>query len=243
MAMRSSDFPELLDTPLRKIFFLSLENSRPEYQRWINIVETKRAFEDDLRMAEFGSLPQHTEGSTPLFEDAIEGTTKRYSPLEYVGGYILTEVLREDELQAYNILNNSTTATTTRLQGFDGLALLSTAHTNLGNPDTQANKPATDVTLSQLAVENAVNTMTAWTGEKGFPVFHTPSLAIVDTSDQFIAAKIFKNAMRYDTANHEENWVKQGPDMNGISEFIASRYFHATHQWFLLSEKRKHDLN
>ena len=35
MAMRSSDFPELLDTPLRKIFFLSLENSRPEYQRWI----------------------------------------------------------------------------------------------------------------------------------------------------------------------------------------------------------------
>jgi len=73
MAMRSSDFPELLDTPLRKIFFLSLENSRPEYQRWINIVETKRAFEDDLRMAEFGSIPQHTEGSTPLFEDAIEG--------------------------------------------------------------------------------------------------------------------------------------------------------------------------
>jgi|SRR3989337_226364 len=264
MAMRSSDFPELLDTPLRKIFFLSLENSRPEYQRWINIVETKRAFEDDLRMAEFGSIPQHTEGSTPLFEDAIEGTTKRYAPLEYVGGYIITQVLREDELhgimgrmteglresqrnlfevQAYNILNNSTTATTTRLQGFDGLALLSTAHPNLGNPDTQANKPTTDVTLSQLAVENAVNTMTAWTNEKGFPVFHTPSLAIVDTSDQFIAAKIFKNAMRYDTANHEENWVKQGPDMNGISEFIASRYFTATNQWFLLSEKRKHDLN
>src|SRR3990172_1542306 len=194
MAMRSSDFPELLDTPLRKIFFLSLENSRPEYQRWINIVETKRAFEDDLRMAEFGSIPQHTEGST-----------KRYAPLEYVGGYIITQVLREDELhgimgrmteglresqrnlfevQAYNILNNSTTATTTRLQGFDGLALLSAVHPNLGNPDTQANKPTTDVTLSQLAVENAVNTMTAWTNEKGFPVFHTPSLAIVDTSDQ-----------------------------------------------------------
>jgi hypothetical protein len=65
----------------------------------------------------------------------------------------------------------------------------------------------------------------------------------VDTSDQFLAARLFKNAMRYNTADHDENWVKQGPDNNGISTFIASRYFTATNQWFLLSEKRKHDLN
>src|SRR3972149_7060653 len=130
MAMRSSDFPELLDTPLRKIFFLSLENSRPEYQRWINIVETKRPFEDDLRMAEFGSIPQGLPAcQRNLFE-----------------------------VQAYNILNNSTSAATTRLQGFDGLALLSTAHPNLGNPDTQANKPTSDALRILLAAASVFHT-------------------------------------------------------------------------------------
>jgi hypothetical protein len=261
--MRTSDFPELLDTPLRKIFFLSLQDTPPEYVRWINIVETKRNFEDDLRMAEFGNVPQMAEGSAVLFEDAIEGSTKRYTPLEWTLGYTITQTMREDEqhgimgkmtealresfrnlfeVQAYLLLNNSTTASG-RYAGFDSLALLNTAHPNLGDASTQSNKPSTDATLSQTTVEAAVRAFHGWTGEKGFPAFFAPSLAIVDSSDQFLAARLFKNAMRYNTADHDENWVKQGPDSNGISTYIASRYFTATNQWFMLSEKRKHDLN
>ena len=183
--MRTADFPELLDTPLRKIFFLAFKDTPAEYSQWINTVETRRAYEDDLRMAEFGSVPQHTEGSSIIFEDALEGTTKRYTPIEFVMGYQITQTMLEDELhgimvkmtralrksfrnlyevQAANILNNSTTATPSRYAGFDSLALLSTAHTNLGNASTQANKPTTDATLSQTVIENAVIAMHAWTG-------------------------------------------------------------------------------
>lgn len=263
--MRSTDHPELLDTPLRKIWFRAVQNTPAEYVRWVNIVETRRSFEDDLRMAEFGAVPKHVEGDTPLFEDALEGTKKRYTADEYAMGYVITQRMREDdqhgimvrmteglresfrnlfEVQAYRILNNSTSTTTTREQGFDTLALLSTAHTMLKpGQANQANTPATQVTLSQSALEAAQQAMHGWLGETGFPAFYTPKIALVDGSDQHLAAKLMRNAMRYDSANDEENWTRKGPDSNGIGTYIPSRYFTSTNQWFILSEKRKHDLN
>lgn len=263
MVMRTSDFPELLDTPLRKVWFDYLKNTPAEYPRWINVVETSLPFEDDLRMAEFGGVSQHTEGDTPTFEDAGYGTTKRYEPLEYSHGYVITQRMREDdqhgimvrmteslrksfrnlfEVQAARILNNSNSTSTAREKGFDTLALLSASHTMLGiGISNQANTPAVAATLGQTSIENAVKAAHDWYGEKGLPAMFGLDLAIVDNGDQFLAAKLFKNAKRYDTANNEENWIKQGPDANGISEFIPSRYFTATNQWFMLG--KPHDLN
>lgn len=265
MAMRASDFPELQDTPLRKIWFLAVDETPAEYRSWVNIFQSRRAFEDDLRMAEFGPVPEHTEGNVPLFEDALEENTRRYTPKEFVLGYSMTQTMREDELhgiavqmtrglrrsvrhgfetEAYKILNNSTTASEARDKGFDASALLSTAHTNAAaGYGTQANKPTTDATLSQTVVENAVKAFHGWTGEKGLPAMATPRMAIVHGDDQFKAAKLFRNAMRYDTANNEDNWLRRGPDENGISKFIASRYFTSSNQWFILGDKSEHDLN
>lgn len=266
--MRSIDHPELLDIPLRKIFYMSAKDTPMEYARFMNLSHTERNFDDDLRYSEFGAVPQVAEGAVPMMDIAREGGTKRYQSLEFKLGFAQSEVLREDdqhgivgrmtvalrqsfrylyEVQSYILLNNAT-STGTRFVGFDSLALLSTAHTNLGNVATQANKPSTDVTLSQLAVEAAQQAFYGWTGERGFPGMWTPERAIVDKSDMHKAAKLFKNAMRFDTANHEENWVRKGPDDNGISEFIASRYFTAANQWFILAKKGDpltgaHDLN
>ena len=265
MAMRASDFPELQDTPLRKIWFLAVDEAPPEYKQWTNIFRSKRAFEDDLRMAEFGAVPEHTEGNVPLFEDALENETRRYTPREFVLGYTMTQTMREDELhgiavqmtrglrrsvrhgfetEAYKILNASTTASAARDKGFDGLALLSVAHTSAASGyASQANKPTTDATLGQTVIENAVKAFHGWTGEKGLPILSSPSLAIVHGDDQFKAARLFRNAERFDTANREDNWIKKGPDDNGIRKYIASRYFTATNQWFIMSDKGGHDLN
>jgi hypothetical protein len=160
----------------------------------------------------------------------------------------MTEALRKSfrhmfEVQAYNILNNAQSTASSRYTGFDGLALLSTAHTNLGDANTQSNKPSTDCTISQTALEAAGVAFHTWTGEKGLPSFHVPRLAIVDDSDMYLAAKLMKNAMRYDTANNEENWTRMGPDSNGIRTFVPTRYFTATNKWFVTSDKASHDLN
>lgn len=262
--MRTPDHPEILDTPLRKIWFMAADEVPAEYPRWVNRFRTSRNFEDDLRYSEFGSVPQVAEGSVPVMDEAREGGTKRYQPLEFKLGFSQTETLREDDLhgvvgrmvvalrqsyrelyeqQCYLMLNNATTTGNSRYLGFDSLPLLSTAHTNLGNVDTQSNKPSTDVTLSQLALENAGIAFHGWTGERGFPMNSTPKIAIVDDSDMYKAAKLMRNAMRYDTANNEENWVKQGPDDNGIRMYIPTRRFTASNKWFLLGAKGKHDLN
>ena len=262
--MRTSDHPELLDTPLRKIFFLAVEAVRAEYPSWINIWDTNRAFEDDLRMAEFGFIPQVAEGEAVQFQRALEGGTKRYEPLEFAGGFLITQKMRETdqhgimarmtealrrsfrhlfEVESYRILNNSAVTTGARNLGFDGLPLLSTAHTMLKpGVANQANRPTVDVTLSQLAIETAVVAFHDWTDETGKPGFFSPDMAIVDNTTQFLAAKLFKNATRYDTANREENWIKQGPDSNGVSSFLPTRYFTAANQWYLMSGKAQHDL-
>jgi len=268
--MRSTDHPNILSgIPLRKIFYGAAKDVPMEYGRWVNIGYTKKNFEEDLRYAEFGAVPQVAEGAVPFMDVVTEGSLKRYTPLEFKLGYVLSEVLREDdqhgitgrmteslrksfrylmEAQNYLLLNNATTTGNSRYLGFDNLPLLSTAHTNLGNVDTQSNKPSTDLALSQLAVEAAQVAFGGWNNERGFPALSRPRMAIVDNSDQHIAAKLFRNAMRYDTANHEENWVRKGPDDNGISTYIVSDWFTSTNQWFILSEKGMamnggHDLN
>jgi len=264
--MRQDDFQRLsgIGIPLSKVFFLEYAAAPPEYADWINIKETGKAIEEDIRMAEFGAVPELADGSVPLFQSAIEGEVYRYRPVLFSLGYVVTQVALEDdqygilgvkmtralrksfrhrfELESYRILNNATSTAAARFKGFDTLALLSTAHTMLGpNVATQANKPSTDLDLSSTAVEAGVKAFHAYKGEQGLPLYSVPSYAIVSGDDQYKAARVFKNAMQFDTANNEENWIKKGGDGNGIEKYVASRYFTDLDAWFLLG--KNHDLN
>ena len=262
MAMFTTDHPELLDTPLRKIFF-QMPLPKAEYSRWINMMTTRRNFEDELRMAEFGELGPHVEGDTIVFDDVQELETKRFTPITFTGGYIVTEKLREDdqhgkivtltkslrksvrylyEVESYKILNNMTSTALERYVGFDDLALASTAHVD-GDGGTQSNRPTTAVVISNTAVEAAQNAFYGWKDQRGvMPIQSTPRIAIGHYSYQHTMARIFQNAMRYDTADWDENWVRKGPADNGVSEFIPSRYITNTKYWALLSGKDGHDL-
>lgn len=263
MAMFTTDHPELLDTPLRKIFF-QLNLPPAEYIRWIKNIPTRRNFEDELRMAEFGPIPEHVEGDTIIFDDAIEGETKRFTPITFAMGYITTQKLREDdqhgqiikltkslrksvrylyEVESYKIINNMTSTTLERSVGFDDLALASTAHTDVGTASTQSNRPTTAVVISNTAVEAAQKAFFGWKDQRGvMPGVWTPKLAIVHYNYMHTAARIFQNAMRYDTADWDENWIRKGPAENGVSTFIPSRYITNTKYWALLSDKADHDL-
>jgi len=266
--MRRDDFERLanIGIPLRKVFYLAFNDVPPEYSRWINISDTSNAIEEDLRMAEFGSLPAIADGDAVSFDSVIQGESRRYTPELFALGYVITKVAQEDdkygilgvrltralrksvrdryEIEAYKILNNATSTASARFKGFDTLSLLSTAHTMLRpGVANQSNRPSAHIDLSTTAVEGAVKAFHGWKDESGFPALKVPAMAIVTGEDQYKAARVFKNAQQFDTANHEENWVKQGPDSNGVSRFLVSRRLTATKAWFLLSEKGEHDLN
>jgi hypothetical protein len=263
MAMRQSGFAELLDTPLRKVFFLFLKEVPTEHGRWINKASISRAYEDDYIVSEFGAVPSKVEGASVQFEDAVEGSTKRYQPTPYGLGFIITREMWDDDLhnvmkrmtqalkrsfrnlfevEAYKILNNATSATG-RYAGLDGLALLSTAHTRLDTGATQSNKPSTDVDISYTAVQSAMLSFHGWLGEKGLPILFNPSTAIVSGTDQFNASLIFKNAgAPPNTADRDKNFVTDGPDGNSINNLVISRYLTDTDSWFILSDKSQHNL-
>lgn len=259
--IRSTDHPELLDIPLNEVFHLHLAEVPPEYSKWINVENTDVAFEDSIKINEFGAIPVKPEGALVQFEDIISSSTKRITPVEFAMGYVITRKMRDDdrhgvmvnlttalrrsfrhlfEVRSYRIFNNAT-GTDAEFLGLDGSALLSTTHAMM-NGSTQSNRPATDVDLSSTAVEAAVLNFHARLGENGLPRFVTPKMAIVDGSDQYEAARVFTNAMQAGTANNDNNYVRVGPDSNGISEFQSSRYFTDTNMWYILTDKAAHDL-
>ena len=265
MAMRQSGFAELLDTPLRKVFFLFLKEVPTENGAWINTHRIDRAFVDDYIVSELGAVPSKVEGASTQFEDAVEGSTKRYQPTPFGLGYIITREMWDDDLhnvmkrmtqalkrsfrnleevEAYKILNNATSATSP-FAGLDGLALLSTAHTRVDGGANQANKPSSDIDISYVGVQSAMLNFHNLLGEKGLPVVVNPSIVVVSGQDQFNAAEIFKNAgMEFGTGDNNRNFVTAGPDNNSLgSKIVYSRYLTDTDRWFITAEKSQNSLN
>jgi hypothetical protein len=259
--IRSTDHPELIDIPLNEVFHLHLAEVPPEYSRWINVESTDMAFEDSIKVSEFGSIPEKAEGALVQFEDISSSDTKRITPVEFAMGYVITRKMRDDdkhgvmvnlttalrrsfrhlfEVRAYRIFNNST-STSAEFLGLDGKSLINTAHP-LMNGGTQSNRPSSDADLASTTVEAAVLNFHARVGENNLPRFVTPKMAILAGADQYEAARIFRNAMKADTGNNENNWVRVGPDSNGITDYLASRYLTDTNSWYLGTDKGDHDL-
>src|SRR3990167_1328482 len=193
--IRSTDHPDLLDIPLNEVFHLHLKEVPPEYKKWCNVESTDMAFEDSIKVSEFGTVPTKAEGALFQFENIDTSATKRITPVEIGLGYVVTRKMRDDdkhgvivnlttalrrsfrdafEIRAARIFNNATSSTAEFL-GLDGQPLLDTAHPLMGG-GTQANKPTTDLDLSELAVEAAVLNFHARSGENGRPRIVTPKL-------------------------------------------------------------------
>ena len=268
MAMRTDGFAELLDTPLRRVFFLEGENAPSEYTRWANTINMSRNFEDDHEISGLGAVPSKAQGGSITFEDAVAGSTKRYQPTPYALGYVITREMWDDDLhnvmkrmttalrwsfthlfdvEAYKIFNNAT-STSSPFAGFNSEALLSATHTIIGTGGTASNTPATQLDLSYTAIQAAMLNFHAQVDRKGLPSFLEASQLVCSGQDMFNAAEIFKNAgMEFGNANNNRQFVAKGdaPDGGGINPgtIVFSRYFTDTDRWFLLSEKSKHSLN
>lgn len=264
MAMRTDNFAELLDTPLRELVFDATLALPKEYEQWCNTFSTTRNFEDDHEVSALGAVPAKAQGGSILFEDAVAGGTKRWTPTPYGLGFVITREMWDDdqhnvirrmtvalrrsfehlfEVEAAKILNNAT-STSSPYTGFNSEALLSTTHTIFGTGATFANKPSSDVDISYTAVQTAMLNFASLVDRKGLPLIKSPSQAIVSVNDMFNAAEIFKNGpMEFGTQQNNKNFVTAGPYDNSIMNVVMSRYLTDTDAWFILSDKSEHSLN
>lgn len=131
------------------LHFLDLQMRREEYSTIFNVETSQQAFEDEVEMAGTGVMPEKPEGTPVLYDDMVQGGTRRYVHLSYaLGSRISWELIEDDqygilkqtpkaqvrsaqfarEIVSFNVLNLGFSTLLT----VDGVSLFNTQHPLLG---------------------------------------------------------------------------------------------------------------
>lgn len=131
------------------LHFLDLQMREEEYSHVFNTESSTQAFEDEVEMAGTGPMPEKPEVSAAIYDDLLQGGTKRYIHLTYaLGSRASWELIEDDqygiikqmpksharsamfarEMVAWNVLNLGFSTITT----IDGVSLFNTQHPLLG---------------------------------------------------------------------------------------------------------------
>ena len=137
------------------------------------------------------------------------------------------------EINAAALFNNAT-STSAPYVGWDGLALLDTAHTT-GVGGTFTNKASTD--LSELALEQSVIDIMGWIGYDGLRVnVNTSNLKLLlPRQEVFNAHRILKSELRSGTAENDANALN---DMGIVSSIVPWVFLTDTDAWFIITGER-----
>src|SRR4051812_13014691 len=97
--MVRGQYAQILAPGVHHLFlhFLDLQMREEEYSTVFNVENSTQAFEDEVEMAGVGVMPEKTEGSAVLYDDLIQGGTKRYIHLTYALGSRASWELIEDD--------------------------------------------------------------------------------------------------------------------------------------------------
>lgn len=173
MATFSANFPELMETRQKTIFFRNFTMEPLIFPKLLGRKPSTKAFEDRLRVAGLGTFQVKQEGTPMAFDDMIEGTRRRVAHTVFALGNRCTwEAMRDDqwdildkapaemgdsardhqERLAWDLLNDGFTGA--RYTGLDGLALFSASHTVLRpGGAVQSNILSPPVELSEEGLE------------------------------------------------------------------------------------------
>ena len=78
--------------------FLDLEMRKEQYSKVFNIESSTQDFEDEVRLAGTGPMPEMPEGSAVIYDDMIQGGTKRYLMLYYgLGSRASWQLIENDQ--------------------------------------------------------------------------------------------------------------------------------------------------
>lgn len=252
MAMRTGAFSYLLAPGQRKVFFNSLKQLPTEYTSFLNVENSSRAYEDDLRMAGLGGVLEKPEGTATQYAEAVQGEQKRYNHLSFGLGYRITFEMYQDDLYrvmnrmgaslaravhyslevlGFDVLNHAfDAAPAAKHQGFDSLCLCSTAHTMLASAN-QANRPSTDIAFGLTAINDCRMRFENIDDELGYPSLLKLSQFVIAPENMDAAEEILSSPDKPYTANNEINVLKS----KGLSYNVV-HYLSDTDAWFGLAK-------
>ena len=272
MPMVRGMFAQLLASGVHHnlVQFLDYQMREQEYTRWMNVEMSEQAFEDEVEYAGVGVMPEKPEGSAIIYDDLIQGGTKRYLHLSYgLGSRASWELIEDDkygvikqapkahsrsalfirEQVAANVFNLGFSSVTTT----DGLSLFNTAHPLLGGAN------ATNVGPGVASVITATGT---------YPNRPTPD---VDLSFTAIQTMITQFERLIDAQGipirFKPRWVLIPPELKFIAreilgsagrpytadnelnsllgedlQFQICHYFTSASAWFVATDKESHQV-
>lgn len=160
MTMVRGQFAQLMAPGLHDTFthWLDLKQRDEEYSHIFNMDTSEHAYEDDVEFSGLGPMPEKPEGEAIIYQDAIQGGTKRYLHMSYgLGVRTSWELYNDDqynlinqvpkalarsahfsiEQQAANVFNLGFTTVVTS----DGVSLFNNTHPLLGGPSATSIGP------------------------------------------------------------------------------------------------------
>src|SRR5579864_1746304 len=99
MTMVRGQFAQLMAPGLHEKFvnWIDLHQRSEEYTHIFNVETSTQAFEDEVEFAGLGPMPTKDEGTSIIYQDAIQGGTKRYTHVTYALGVRTSWELFEDD--------------------------------------------------------------------------------------------------------------------------------------------------
>lgn len=222
----------------------------PEYTDLYEILDSNKAYEEDLELTGFGLAPIKAQGAPISFDSEVQGAVTRYQHIAYALGYIVTyEELRDNlyeivsnrraKANAFSMsqtieniaafLYNNAFATTYFTTG-DGAALVSAAHVNpTGGTYSNAMSPAAD--LSEASLEDlTIQIMGAQTA-RGLLVNIMPESLHIGRQEWYNANRILKSVLQSSSASNNVNVLKA---TNAFPKGIKlNHYFSSAHAFFI----------
>jgi len=218
-----------------------------EYTDLFDSFRTGKHYEEDVGIVSFGLAKKKAEGAAVEYEGERQGFISRYQPDEYALGFIITEIMMEDdqyrivgerrakglafsmrqtkEIVGANVYNRAFNSSYT---GGDGVELCSAAHVNVsgGTWDNLASGA-----LSELLLEQACIDMGKWTNDKGLRINVTPQSIHIPVDLQFDLERILNSTLRVASADNDLNALRSTgmfPKGGKVNHYLTD-----TDAWFI----------
>ena len=252
MAISRAQLLKELLPGLNALFGMEYARYGEEHKEIYETEKSERSFEEETKLAGFGSAPVKNEGQAIAYDNAQEAFTARYNHETIALGFSITEEAVEDNLydslsarytkslaraMAYtkqvkgaSVLNNGFSSS---YPGGDGVSLFNTAHP-LVSGGTNSNTPSTQVDLNETSLEAAVIQIAAWTDERGLLIAAKPRKMVVPPALMFVAKRLLDTELRVATADNDINAIKQ---MGAIPEgYTVNHFLTDPNAWFLTTD-------
>lgn len=259
MPMTTGSFAKLLYPGVNSFFMTKYEGYAEKWNQLFDVFDSKRNFEEDVAISNFGLMVQKSELAPVTFDTMRLGYTSRYTHVTYALGFMVSRELVDDnlyseisfkkanalafsarqtkEIIAANVYNRAFNSSFT---GGDGSALLVNNHANVVG-GTYSNILTTAANLSEAAIEQALIDIRKYLDDRGNRIDVMPEALILPVDLEFEAERIFKSTGRVGTPNNDTNAIKSvGRFPKGI---ILNPFLTSSTAWFIrtnVQEGMKH---